>query len=113
MRFAVNIAGNNGPLNNFPITLEYDSVREWIESTRSEDNIFAILDWAFACHVPPSYMKLYVHIEDDDNFWEFIINLNNVREYKKYISKDRNLLESLVSAWRRNLTIDEILESKL
>ena len=45
-KFAVNIAGNNGALNLFPMFFEEETIKDWINDIRSEDNIFALLDWA-------------------------------------------------------------------
>lgn len=109
-KFAVNIAGNNSALNLFPMFFEEESIKDWINDIRSEDNIFALLDWALHYYIPPSQMKLYVHIEYDDNEWNFKINLNNVREYKKWIGKDHNELQSIIDAWRRDQALNEILE---
>lgn len=109
-KFAVNIAGNNSALNLFPMFFEEESIKDWINDIRSEDNIFALLDWALHYYVPPSQMKLYVHIEYEDYEWDFKINLNNVREYKKWIGTDQDELQSIIDAWRRDQTLNEILE---
>lgn len=109
-KFAVNIAGNNSALNLFPMFFEEETVRNWINDIRSEDNIFALLDWALHYYIAPSQMKLYVHIEYEDNEWDFKINLNNVREYKKWIGTDHDELQSIIDAWRRDQTLNEILE---
>ena len=109
-KFAVNIAGNNSALNLFPMFFEEETIKDWINDIRSEDNIFALLDWALHYYIPPSQMKLYVHIEYEDFEWDFKINLNNVREYKKWIGTDHDELQSIVDAWRRDQALNEILE---
>lgn len=109
-KFAVNIAGNNGPLNLFPMFFEEETVRNWTNDIRSESNIFALLDWSLHYSIPPSQMKLYVHIEYDDFEYDFKINLNNVREYKKWIGTDLDELQRLVDAWQRDLKLNEILK---
>lgn len=109
-KFAVNIAGNNGALNLFPMFFEEETVRNWINDIRSEDNIFALLDWALAYYIAPSQLKLYVLITKDDMECEYKINLSNVREYKKWIGTDTDELQSIIDAWRRDQKLDEILE---
>ena len=109
-KFALNIAGNNSALNLFPMFFEEETIKDWINYIRSEDNIFAFLDWALHYYVPPSQMKLYVHIENEDYEWDFKINLNNVREYKKWIGTDKDELQSIIDAWRRDQALNEILE---
>lgn len=109
-KFAINIAGNNGALNLFPMFFEHETIKDWINDIRSENNIYALLDWALYSYIPPSQMKLYVHIEKDDIEWEYKINLNNVREYKKWIGTDLDELQSIIDAWRRDQALNEILE---
>lgn len=109
-KFAINIAGNNSPLNLFPMLFEHETIRDWSNEIRSEDNIFALLDWALAYYITPSQLKLYVLITKDDMEWEYKINLSNVREYKKWIGTDTDELQSIIDAWRRDQKLDEILE---
>ena len=55
-------------------------------------------------------MKLWVYIEDEDWYWEFEINLKNVREFKKYTEMEFEEINSIVEAFRREQKINEILD---
>ena len=73
--------------------------------------MLSFLDWAVAYSVfPPRKMKLCAYIENDEQYWEFEVNLKNVREFKKYMDMDWEEIVSIVEAYRREKKIDEILD---
>lgn len=102
--------GSNGPLNLFPMVYEFENVREWTDSIREESNMIGFLDWALTCNVYPiSKMKIWAYIEEGDWFWEFEVNLKNVKEFKKYTEMEFKEINSIVEAFRREQKINEIL----
>ena len=110
IRVALNL-GAGGPLNLFPMVYEFENAREWTDSIREESNMLGFLDWAQTCNVYPiSKMKLWAYIEDEDWFWEFEVNLKNVREFKKYTEMGFEEINSIVEAFRREQKINEILD---
>ena len=111
IRVALNLGGSNGPLNHFPMLFEFENIREWTDSIREESNMLSFLDWAVAYGVfPIRKMKLWAYIENDAQYWEFEVNLKNVREFKKYMDMDWEEIVSIVEAYRREKKIDEILD---
>lgn len=111
IRIALNLGGSNGPLNHFPMLFEFENIREWTDSIREESNMLSFLDWAVAYSVfPIRKMKLWAYIEHDEQYWEFEVNLKNVREFKKYMDMDWGDIVSIVEAYRREKKIDEILD---
>ena len=111
IRVALNLGGSNGPLNHFPMLFEFENIRGWTDSIREESNMLSFLDWAVAYGVfPIRKMKLWAYIEHDDRYWEFEVNLKNVREFKKYMDMDWGDIVSIVEAYRREKKIDEILD---
>ena len=112
IKVALNLGGN-GPLNLFPMMFEFENASEWTDNIREETNMIGFLDWAQTCGVYPiSKMKLWAYIDDGDWFWEFEINLKNVREFKKYTEMGDEEIISIVEAFRREKKIDEILNNK-
>ena len=111
IRVALNLGGSNGPLNHFPMLFEFENIREWTDSIREESNMLSFLDWAVAYGVfPISKMRIWAYIENDAQYWEFEVNLKNVREFKKYMDMDWEEIVSIVEAYRREKKIDEILD---
>lgn len=110
IKVALNLGGN-GPLNLFPMVYEFENTKEWTNSIREESNMIGFLDWAQTCNVYPiSKMKLWAYIEEDDWYWEFEINLKNVREFKKYTEMGFEEINSIVESFRREQKINEILD---
>ena len=107
---SMNIAGSRGPLNDFPMVWELDNIREFIGFIREDECMLSFLDWANTHSVSLSNMRLYTRIDEGDLYWEFVIMLKNIREFKKYLEMDWQEIESVVEAWRRDKKIDEILD---
>ena len=106
---SMNIAGTR-VLNNFPILFEFENVREWTDFIREDGSMLAFLDWSHTSSVSVQNMRLFIRIDEGDLYWEFIINLKNVREFKKYLTIDWKEKESIVEAWRREKKINDIIE---
>jgi len=54
-------------------------------------------------------MKIWARIETDDKFWEFDIQLKNVREWKKYLEMDGEEIGALLEAHERDGKIESII----
>ena len=106
----LNIAGSNGPLNFFPMVFEFENIREWTDFIRKEENMLALVDWAHSHSVSVNNIRIYTRIDEGDLYWEFLIMLKNIREFKKYLEMGWQEIDSVVEAWRRDKKIDEILD---
>ena len=107
---SMNIAGSRGPLNDFPMVWEFENIREFIDFTREEESMLAFIDWAHMHSVSLPNMRLYTRIDEGDLYWEFVIMLKNVREFKKYLEMGWQEIDSIVEAYRRDKKINEILD---
>lgn len=109
-QITLNIAGSNGLLNLFPIFLEFDNIRECTDFIRKEENMLTFVDWAHSHSVSVHNIRLYARIDEGDHYWEFMIMLKNIREFKKYLEMGWQEIDSLMLSFRRDKSIDEILD---
>ena len=101
--------GNTHPLNRFPMAFEFESPRSFTDFIRQEDSMLSLLVWSFANGFSAKRMKIWARIETDDKFWEFDIQLKNVREWKKYLEMDGEEIGALLEAHERDGKIESII----
>jgi hypothetical protein len=91
------------------MAFEFESPRSFTDFIRQEDSMLSLLAWSFANGFAAKRMKIWARIETEDKFWEFDIQLKNVREWKKYLDMDGEEIGALLEAHERDGKIESII----
>jgi len=75
--------GNSAVLHNYPLIWDCD-FPTFAKKIRQKGNTKGLFKWAKANHVPPSTIVLHITIWYETEYWNFTINMINVREYRKH-----------------------------
>jgi len=111
----IKVALNIGSLNQVPMFWEFESIRDFIVFIR--ENSIEISSWYFQSYGTGRNIKLGIYIKEDDinnidEYWEwnFIINCNNIREFKPLISLSHDDFNSLLKKHERSKKLDSFLK---
>jgi hypothetical protein len=109
----------SGTLNIFPIYFPVESFKEFSNYIRN--NAF---EWSLFAHdenVPKSHLCFYVsiyekdiksNVDDDWWYWNFIIHVKNIREFKPILNLTRDEVDEMRLQREREEKLNEILNLK-
>jgi hypothetical protein len=81
--------GSSGTISTYPQVF-YGSISEFSKWIRTPENIESLFESAKENYIIPSTLTLHLRIDDTDLYWNYIIKLINVREYRKYWKTKNN-----------------------
>ena len=108
---SLNIGFHGKTLNSYPVIFKTRSIRGISNTIRGELPQFA--EFAFKTYSPISQIYLYVVIsygKKSEFFKYFSIKCKNIREYKKYLNKNFEELEELITIESRERKLNDLLK---
>ncbi len=114
IRVSMNIISSGSAMNYVPMSWEFDSSRDFTYFIRQ--NAVDILSWSHENSVSKSKTKLGVLIIEDDEAdssyyeWSFVIDCNNIREFRPYIKMSRQDFDATWESRKRDKKLKELLD---